>query len=210
MRSRLYFFSLVSAFALLLTTRTARGEVPSPSAEEQKRAATLVRQLSDRSYRVRERAAKELLRMGLSAKKAVEEGTKDTDPEVRKRCADLLPDILQAEFRARLEAFRADKDCKKQHDLPGWKLYREIVGTDREAREFFLDVCAQNASLMELLEKDPARAGAAVADRCDQLQMLFRVPNSGRIASLRPVDLAPMFLILSEPRSGVPRQTTYQ
>jgi len=200
----------VSALVLFLTTNTARAEAPSPSPEEQKRAAALVRQLSDRSYRVRDRAARELLKMGLAAKKAVEEGTKDTDPEVRKRCADLLPDILQAEFRARLDAFRADKDGKKQTGLPGSKLYREIVGSDPEAREFFIEVCTQNAALLELLEKEPARAGAAVAERCEQLQQLFRVPNSGQIASLRPVDLAPMFLILSEPRSAVQPQLTYQ
>src|SRR5262245_25106952 len=190
MRSRLYLFSLVGAFALFLTTGTSRADGPAPSPEEQKRAATLVRQLSDRSYRVRDRAARELLKMGLTAKKAVEAGTKDTDPEVRKRCADLLPDILQAEFRARLDAFRADKDGKKQTDLPGCKLYREIAGSDREAREFFLDMCTQNASLLELLEKEPARAGAAVAERCEQLQQLFRVQNSCQIDSLRQVALA--------------------
>src|SRR5438093_1593493 len=43
-------------------------------AEEYRRAAALVRQLADRSYRVRDRASRELLKMGLAAKKVVEEG----------------------------------------------------------------------------------------------------------------------------------------
>src|SRR5437868_1410868 len=110
MRFRLCLLSLVSC-SVLLVAGAARAEGPaSPTPEEQKRAAALVRQLSHRSFRVRDRAARELLDMGLLAKKAVEDGTKDSDPQVRKRCSDLLPDILQAEFRAKLEAFRADKD----------------------------------------------------------------------------------------------------
>ncbi|MBI1918335.1 MAG: hypothetical protein HYS12_26895 [Planctomycetes bacterium] len=210
MRCRVYLLSLLSCPALFLAGASRAEEPLSPSSEQQKRATALVRQLAERSYRVRERAVRELLTMGLAARKAVEDGTKDKDPEVRKRCLDLLPDILQAEFRAKLEAFRADKDGKKQHDLPGWKLYREIVGNDREARAFFADLCWQNAAIMELLDKEPAQAGAAVANRCEQLQALLRTPQSGRLPSLRPVDLAPLFLVLSQPRTGTTSTVTYQ
>jgi len=214
MRCRWYFLSLLSCSALFLAGASRAEEPRSPTAEQQKRATALVRQLGERSYRVRDRAVRELLAMGLAARKAVEEGTKAKDPEVRKRCLDLLPEILQAEFRAKLKAFRADKDGKKQHDLPGWKLYREIVGNDREARAFFADMCWQNAALMEMLEKEPARAAAAVADRCEQLQTLLRTPQSGRVPTLRPVDLAPLFLVLSQPaatRGNNPFQSmTYQ
>src|SRR5262249_48825459 len=148
--------------------------------------------------------------MGLLAKKAVEDGTKDSDPQIRKRCSDLLPDILQAEFRAKLEAFRADKDGKKQHDLPGWKFYRQTVGNDREARGFFADICWQNAARMDLREKEPVRAGAAVAARCEQIQLQMRTQPGGQIASLRPIDLAPLFLILSEPKAAASLNLTYQ
>jgi hypothetical protein len=215
MGGRSYLLSLLS-WAALFVAGASRAEEPlSPSPEQQKRATALVRQLGQRSFRVRDRAVRELLAMGLAARKAVEDGTKDKDPEVRKRCLDLLPDLLQAEFRARLEAFRADKDGKKQHDLPGWKLYREIAGNDREARAFFADLCWQNAGLMTLLEKEPARAAAAVADRCQELQNQWNRPFSGRPPALRPVDIAPLFLILSHPRSSGLRDangfnTTYQ
>jgi hypothetical protein len=202
MRCRSYLLSLLSCWALFVAGVTHAEEPLSVTPEQQKRATALVRQLGERSYRVRERAVRELLAMGLAARKAVEDGTKDKDPEVRKRCLDLLPDILQAGFRARLKAFRADKDGKKQHNLPGWKLYREIVGSDQEARTFFADLCWENAGLMDLFEKEPGRAVAAVANRCEQLQALQRFPQSGRLPSLRPVDVAPLFLILSQPRTG--------
>src|SRR5437588_482816 len=210
MRCRSYLLSLLSCSALLVAGASCAEEPLSASPEQQKRATALVRQLGERSYRVRARAVRELLAMGLAARKAVEEGTKNKDPEVRKRCLDLLPDILQAEFRAKLEAFRADKEGKKQHNLPGWKLYREIVGNDREARAFFVEMCWQNAAMMELVEKEPARAGAAAADRCEQLQPLLRTPQSGRIPSLRAIDAAPLFLVLSQSRSSPPANNPFQ
>src|SRR5271165_1606608 len=69
----------------------------------------LVRRLGDESYPVREEAGKQLLRLGVAARDALLNGVKNSDLEIRRRCRDLLPSILEADRKARLAAFVADK-----------------------------------------------------------------------------------------------------
>src|SRR5262249_20322293 len=64
-----------------------------------------------------------------------------------------------------------------------------------------------NGALLETLEKDPARAGAACAERCQQMQGLIR---TGGINSLRPDELAPLFLVMAERRAAGGRQAVFQ
>src|SRR5215470_11440272 len=126
------FLSSLISLALLAgpATAPARGEAPKPTAEEQKKAEVLVKQLGARAFKVREKAARELRQMGLAARLALEAGTRDKDPEVRRRCAELLPEVLGAQLRARVKALLDDKDGKPDHPLPGWKLFRDIAGHD--------------------------------------------------------------------------------
>jgi hypothetical protein len=75
---------------------------PGGHSKEGGQAATLVRQLGDPSFAVRERAGKELVRMGRAAEAALRAGLTDPDPEVRRRCAWLLPLALRPKPRLTL------------------------------------------------------------------------------------------------------------
>src|SRR5271154_6495787 len=68
-------------------------------------AAALVRQLGADSYQAREEASQRLLALGRTAKPALLDGLKIADPEIRNRCERLLVTVLEADFKARLQAF---------------------------------------------------------------------------------------------------------
>lgn len=117
----------------------AAGNSPERSPQSE-RALALVRQLGDPSFPVREKAGAELFRLGLSAREALTLGASDVDPEVRRSCRGLLPAVLESDRKFRVEAFLADKDCKKQHDLPGWDRFKGITGDNSAARKLFAEV----------------------------------------------------------------------
>ena len=90
--------SVCAAFALasLIGAPTPPAAVPVSKPED------LVRQLADKSYRVREKAATALIHQGSSAVAALTAGTKDTDPEVSERSRQLLPQVAAIERNEKL------------------------------------------------------------------------------------------------------------
>jgi hypothetical protein len=54
----------------------------------------------------------------------------DPNPEIRSRCAGLLPKATSLEMKARLEVFLADAENRYEHDLPGWNQFRATVCRD--------------------------------------------------------------------------------
>ena len=94
----------------------ARADGP-PTADGQ--AAALVKQLQDRSFKVRERASRELINMGPAAVPALRRRCKDTDPDVRRRCQAILPLALKRDQDRLLKQLLADKDGSVNYDLPG-------------------------------------------------------------------------------------------
>src|SRR6478735_7468077 len=117
---------LVAGLASALSARPA-GTSPDPKdlaipANEIARARELIKRLGSEVYKEREEAQAELAKMGRLARSVLAEAaTSDSDPEVRYRCARLLPKAGADELRARLETFLADTTNKYEHDLPGLK-----------------------------------------------------------------------------------------
>ncbi len=136
--------SLIAVCALLLGG--ADGAESEEPAEPD--AAALVKQLGDDSFDVRRRANEQLAAMGLAAQEALTAGLRDGDAEIRRRCRWLLQDVLESDYDRRLAAFLADNEAEQDHDLPGWKSYRESVGTDKVARELFVKMQQAEPGLM--------------------------------------------------------------
>ncbi len=191
-------------------TASAWGNDPTaPMSEDKTRAVNLVRRLGDHSFEAREQASKDLFRLGLAARPALVAGSRDADLEIRRRCLELLPAILEADRLARLDAFLADKEGKKKHDFPGWKRYRRVVGEDAAAREFFAAVQRVETGFLAAADKDPDRAGEACAALCQQLhQKLYGGPPLPN-RQLDLVEMAPLFLVAGDPRTQVPAQSRY-
>jgi|GEM_PF-1124293 len=105
------------------------------------KAKELVKQLGSASYRERESASREIVKMGRSAYTPLKAATlEETNPEIRLRVDILLPGIAAAEMEARVSCFMKDLEGKFDHDLPGWNKFRVAAGNDRSARELFADV----------------------------------------------------------------------
>jgi len=156
---------------LLLLLGPAFSFTDLPSSSEAKRAAGLVRQLGSDSFAEREQASAELQKMGLAARSALVQGKDDVDLEIRRRCLDLLPAILEIDLQNRVAAFVADKEGKSQHDVPLWQRYRKTVGEDPAARQLFCEML-QGDTLYFLLDcaEYPDRQREILERYCRKLQ----------------------------------------
>jgi hypothetical protein len=175
--------------------------------------AGLVQRLGSTDFKVREQASRQLFRIGLPAKPSLLEGANDPDPEVRRRCRDLLPRIVEADRQAKLAAFLDDKDGKLKHDLPGWERYRKIAGEDAAARQFFVEIQKGDIAFLRDAEKDPDHAGDRCGALCQDLvqrQQAFQFRN-GRVdfTQIPLTEIAPLLLVAADPRVRIPVQQRY-
>jgi len=98
---------------------------------ELSKSRELVQQLGSEQFIEREEAEQALGKMGRLARRALLEGVSaDPNPEIRNRCAALLPKATALEMKARFEVFLADVEGKYDHDLPGWNQFRATVRND--------------------------------------------------------------------------------
>jgi hypothetical protein len=161
--------------------------------EDLSKARELVRKLGSESFRDREEAHSELLKMGRKARPALLEAVgSDPDPEVRFRCSRLLPKAGADDLKARLDTFLADAEGKYNHDLPGLKAFRKSVGLDEKSRALFVEIIKSpyNVDLFQAIDRSPAEGGRAIADRRAMLysRMQHRQVN-GRIIQPEPIAL---------------------
>jgi hypothetical protein len=196
---------LVPLSLLVVSFLDARADNP-PVGGGTFRPADLVRRLGDDSYAVREQASRELLRLGPAARDALLQGAKDTDPEIRRRCRDLLPTVLEADRQARLAAFLADKDGKHKHDLPGWRRFRSVAGDDAAARGLFVAMCRRDNGFLSDTEHDPKRAGQECSVLCGQLFGKLYGQASGRSGQVELAEVALLLLVAGDPKTEMPPQ----
>lgn len=202
----------IVALAGFLLTNSAQPSESSTRTEPPDLGA-LVRRLGSTDFKVREQASHELFRIGLLAKQALLKGAGDSDLEVRRRCRDLLPRILEADRQAKLAAFLADKDGKLKHDLPGWERYRKIAGADAAARQFFAEIQKGDIAFLREVEKNPDRAGERCGALCQSLwqrQQARQFRNGLFVSNPIPLtEIASLFLVASDARVRIPMQQHY-
>jgi len=181
--------------------------------QELSKARELVKRLGSEVYRDREEAHAELTKMGRLARPALLEGaTSDPDPEVRYRCARLLPKAGADELKARLDTFLADTEGKYEHDLPGLRQFRKLAGADKASRDLFVELVQSpyNVELLQALDKGPTEAGRAIADRRAMLYSGMQQRNvGGVIKPAQPIALADVACLLFAeavtPSKDIPR-----
>jgi hypothetical protein len=186
-------------FGWTLTASATESMTPAPSDIQTIKAKELVHQLADPRYRVRAAAAQELLRMGRAAKPALVEGLKSPDAEVWNRCSLLLPEVMAADLRARVDAFIADAEGKQTHDLPMMKAYQKIAGNELPARKFFGEIVKKHGSFLEACELAPGLAGEKYAAMALERQMQGRRGRMVVPVRVDPIDLAALFLVGADP-----------
>ncbi len=161
--------SILSALALFLPAIVLAAPPVTADSPQSRKARELVSHLGDAKYRDREKAAAELIRMGRSAKLALQEGRNSSDPEVHTRCEQLLPQALTLDLMFRIDRFLKDTDGKLEHDLPLWKEYRKQIGSDDNARKLFAEMLKVNGALLEAVEEEPSKLTEMVQRRYQEI-----------------------------------------
>ena len=157
--------SLVVLYALCLGIIQLYGQVPAARVLEQ-----TVEDLGDSTYAVRTDAELRLYGLGRAAVPALEKGLRHTDPEIRARCAALLPLARRSDLDLELDAFEKNQRDAKLPPLPGWARFKGLVGDDRAARLLYVEIFRQEKALLELLEKDLSKVAAQFAPRMQKFQ----------------------------------------
>lgn len=147
--------SLVFAAALLCAVPARSAETEKTPQEIENLAKELVRKLGDDDFREREAAGQELEKLGLGARKAIEEGRKSPDPEIAARCESLIPKIRMLDLKRRIEELAADKEGRIENTLPLGVTYEKICGKDENARKFYIELCRNNLLLLDDAANDP-------------------------------------------------------
>jgi hypothetical protein len=179
---RIAVVGLVLALALVAGNATA---------EKAAAPAELVRRLGSPDYAERVDAAEGLARLGREAVAALRDGLRDPDPEVRRRCRELLPRAQRSDLDIRLDDFVADGPGKQAP--PGWARFKEFAGDDASARRLFVDLYRAERGVLEQLEKDPKPVSAQLATRCQQLMEKVNAAP-GRVDAVSPAPITAMLL----------------
>jgi hypothetical protein len=167
---------LASAVGLLATSSPLRllGEQPQEAIPESApadpaivpRPATAdeidkwIDELSHDAFTVRQSAATRLLSAGTPARDALLAVADGPDPESRAAARRLVALIDRSEFTRRLEAFAEDTDGRRGLTLPGWQQFRELVGSDSNARQLFVDMQRAEGPLLAAVFGVSARPAA--------------------------------------------------
>jgi hypothetical protein len=172
--------SLSLAFSLSLALLAADPALPAAPAAENN-AFDLVRRLGSESYRERELASEQLLKLGLAARPALEQGLTDADLEIRHRCEDILPAVMEVDFKNRIAAFLADKDGKGDYNVPQWRYFRKVAGSDPAARQLFCEMLqGDTLSLLRDCSDHAGREGEVLERYLRHLQQKMYQPFAGR------------------------------
>lgn len=162
--------------ALALGPRELSAPAQADSHDPQ-RIAELIGELGAASFRVRERATRTLTEVGVPAKAALLKALESPDAEVRYRARLVLSDVLDLDFKQRLDDFIDDVGGTREHDLPGWHRFREFVGDSPVARRLFIDMERNESALLEATELGAQSATTAFEARCQQIQEGMRIPG---------------------------------
>lgn len=165
--------------------------------DQPEHVARLIQQLGAKSFAVRQRAQRDLVAAGRSAKDALAIACDSPDAEVRQRARQALAEVLDVDFQVRLDAFLADDAGPEGHGLPGWERFRALAGDGPLARRLFGDMQRAERDLLEAAERDPKRAGDVLESRCAQVgQNLSELAaGSNRANAVPPATLAALLLV---------------
>jgi hypothetical protein len=162
-------------------------DLPVPDAKTATEIRSLIKQLGDESYTVRETATEKLLSYGLQALKIVEDATKDPDREIRYRCERVRVMLREIDLQRRLEAFAADVKGEKDHGLPAWDRFAKLHTGSGESRQLFVDIFRAEPELLKTLQIDPKQTADVVTTRVFQMQQMLQTQQQlslGSVAAL--------------------------
>lgn len=128
---------------------TGSGVVASPAASELER---LVDRLGHPSYSERERAAAALIGFKQASVPVLLVAAKSTDREIARRANGLLERVRRQKLEDDLARLMSGSNDLANCELPGWRTFRDSVGDDSPARDFYAALCRVEPVLLSWLD----------------------------------------------------------
>jgi hypothetical protein len=141
------------------------------------RTVSLIQALGNPSFSVRQRASRQLVETGIATQPLLTQALDNDDAEIRNRAAQVLRQVLEADFRTRLEAFANDAEGKSQHGLPSWDRFRLAFGDDKPARSLFVEMQRAEPGLLAALESNDKLAGELLVLRVQSVLQSIQWPQ---------------------------------
>lgn len=174
----------MSATAIIALASLLGAPTPASEGKTDPKLVELVRQLGAKSYRVREGAARDLLKRGAASVAALTDGVKDTDPEVSQRCRQLLPQATALDRNEKLAALLKDPASPPPKGLAGLERFLKITGDDKGARELYAELLSIHHRTLEAAEEDIKKATEQFRQFSDDAYNKWRASiNTGRYST---------------------------
>lgn len=152
---------------------------PDSNERARHRAFDLVAELGNPAYRVREKAARELVRLGAAAVDALRKGVSNPDAEVSERCKRLLPQALDDRLQEQIAVFLANLDGPIPQDLPGLQRWLKLAGQSKESRALYAAMVKEQRRVLIDVEAHPQNAPLRYQAFCREVYDRARDPMTG-------------------------------
>lgn len=140
--------------SLLLACGVQAEPAPTPALD------TLMSQLGDASFTVRDRAARGLRERAWEAREQVLAGLLVSDPEIRWQCRRLWSEVEERYLQEFVAAWDASRAC----GLAEWPRYRKLLGESKEARELFAAMHRAEPELLVALSRQSGEGAGKDGD----------------------------------------------
>ncbi|MEQ8786811.1 MAG: HEAT repeat domain-containing protein [Pirellulaceae bacterium] len=159
---------------------------------------TLIRELGDTDFSVREKAADSLASQGMAAETALREAMRDPDLEIRLRAGEILSRIYNDDLDRRLTEFINSKDEELGKRLAGWKQFRAAVGDDKPSRELFVEVYRSEKDLLTAVDLPRDKRESVFLARVERVQQALYAHLNGVRTPPTPETMAALLLIAAQ------------
>ncbi len=172
---------------IILLVLCATEHAPAANPMDEDKATQWVQQLGAASFKQREQAASQLLRMGEAAIPALSKGSKSSNLEIRFRSQELVERIRKAELDKRLLRFVKRGLQPEEMAFAGWDRFKQKLGDDMAARTLFSELYKFDSEFLKLAAEDPELAlDMYSASVSEFLNEVAKKKTSGRPDDLRP------------------------
>ena len=155
---------------------------PAPSRTDDS-AARLVELLGSEEFAERESAQKALRKLGTKAESAIKAGIRSKNPEIVKRCDELLATLRS--------------DLLRSKDSPVWHRFKSVAGDDDQAWKLYLRMVTNRSRGEMLLNavRDPKAAAASYATEADRAQRGAMAPRTDETPIVTGDDIAALLFL---------------
>jgi|GEM_PF-277687 len=181
--------------------------------DQQLTPAEWVRRLGSDVFQEREEATQSLEKLGVEAREALAEGLTSPDAEIVRRCRILLPLIESQEMELLIKKISAPNADPEGLKLPGWERFKNKIGSDPEAKKFYLELCRAELPLMRDVERKPENGLNLIQQRIRNVSpnaaVGFQRVNAIPVAQVSETELGAVLFCALNPQVTIPPNSQF-